>query len=95
MNKTQEQKWQAENDARTMANYQEILNDKGRLGRAIKVAKQQATDLNKRANAMQSVATFRNGGRMNFSSAVRGGSKGRVSNSKASSRTSSSRGRKK
>lgn len=91
-NKAQEQKWQAEDDARTMANYQEILNDKGRLGRAIKVAKQQATDLNKRANAMQSVATFRNGGRMNFSSAVRGGSKSRTS---GSSRTSSSRGRKK
>lgn len=92
MNKAQEQKWQAEDDARTMANYQEILSDKGRLGRAIKVAKQQATDLNKRANAMQSVATFKNGGRMNFSSAVRGGSKSRTS---GSSRTNSSRGRKK
>lgn len=92
MNKTQEQKWQAEDDARTMANYQEILNDKGRLGRAIKVAKQQATDLNKRANAMQSVAAFKNGGRMNFSSAVRGGSKSRTS---GSSRINSSRGRKK
>ena len=88
MNKTQEQKWQAEDDARTMANYQEILNDKGRLGRAIKVAKKQATDLNKRANAMQSVATFKNGGKMNFSSTVRGGVKSRTSRT-------SSRGRKK
>lgn len=68
MNKSQEQKWQAEDDARTMANYQEILNDKGRLGRAIKVAKQQATALNKRANAMQSVAKFSNGGSMKSSS---------------------------
>ena len=88
INKAQEQRWQAEDDARTMANYQEILNDKGRLGRAIKVAKKQATDLNKRANAMQSVATFKNGGKMNFSSTVRGGAKS------GTSRTSS-RGRKK
>lgn len=88
INKTQEQRWQAEDDARTMANYQEILNDKGRLGRAIKVAKKQATDLNKRANAMQSVATFKNGGKMNFSSTVRGGLKSKASRT-------SSRGRKK
>ena len=92
INKTQEQRWQAEDDARTMANYQEILGDKARMQRAIKVAKQQAADLSKRANAMQSVAAFKNGGRMNFSSAVRGGSKSRTS---GSSRTSSSRGRKK
>lgn len=88
INKTQEQRWQAEDDARTMANYQEILNDKGRLGRAIKVAKKQATDLNKRANAMQSAATFKNGGKMNFSSTVRGGLKSKASRT-------SSRGRKK
>ena len=88
INKAQEQRWQAEDDARTMANYQEILNDKGRLGRAIKVAKKQATDLNKRANAMQSVATFKNGGKMNFSSTVRCGAKSRTSRT-------SSRGRKK
>lgn len=88
ISKTQEQRWQAEDDARTMANYQEILNDKGRLGRAIKVAKKQATDLNKRANAMQSVATFKNGGKMNFSSTVRGGLKSKASRT-------SSRGRKK
>lgn len=88
INKIQEQRWQAEDDARTMANYQEILNDKGRLGRAIKVAKKQATDLNKRANAMQSVATFKNGGKMNFSSTVRGGLKSKASRT-------SSRGRKK
>ena len=88
INKAQEQRWQAEDDARTMANYQEILSDKGRLGRAIKVAKAQATDLNKRANAMQSVATFKNGGKMNFSSTVRGGEKSKTSRT-------SSRGRKK
>lgn len=66
MTKSQERKWQAEDDARTMANYQEILGDKARMQRAVKVAKQQAADLSKRANAMQSVAktTYSRGGRM-------------------------------
>lgn len=67
--KRQEQKWQAESDARTMANYQEIMGDSGRLRRAIKVAQQQASELSKRASAMQSVAkakgnSFCKGGRM-------------------------------
>lgn len=57
-------KWQAESDASTMATYQEIINDKARMQRAIKVAKDRAKDLNKRANAMQSVATFKDGGKM-------------------------------
>ncbi len=54
--KKQEQQWQAESDAHTMAQYQEILGDKQRMNRAIKVAQQQAKDLSRRANAMQSVA---------------------------------------
>ena len=57
--KKQEQQWQAEDDARTMANYQEILGDKARMNRAIRVAEKQAKDLTKRANAMQSVARTR------------------------------------
>lgn len=56
ISKTQEQKWQAEEDARTMARYQEILGDKSRMGRAVRVAKQQASDLNKRVAAMNKVA---------------------------------------
>lgn len=51
-----EQKWQAESDAHIMATYQEIMQDKARMNRAIKVAKSQAADLTKRANAMQNVA---------------------------------------
>lgn len=51
--------WQAEDDARTMARYQEILNDKTRMDRAVKVAKQQANDLNKRASAMSQVANIK------------------------------------
>jgi hypothetical protein len=55
-NKKQELKWQAESDASTMATYQEIMNDKARMRRAINVAKTRAADLSKRASAMQSVA---------------------------------------
>ena len=51
-----EQQWQAECDARTMAQYQEILSDKARMNRAIREANKQAADLSKRANAMQTVA---------------------------------------
>lgn len=51
-----EMKWQAESDAATMATYQEIMNDKARMNRAIKVAKTKAADLSKRASAMQNVA---------------------------------------
>jgi len=55
----QDQQWQAESDVRTMAQYQEILSDKARMGRAIKEAERQAKDLDKRVNAMQSVAKIR------------------------------------
>lgn len=51
-----ELRWQAESDAQTMATYQEIMGDKARMSRAIKVAKSQAANLTKRANAMQNVA---------------------------------------
>lgn len=56
---TNEKKWQAESDAHIMATYQEIMNDKTRMNRAIKVAQQQAKDLSKRASAMQNVAKSR------------------------------------
>ena len=65
VSKSQEQKWQAESDASTLATYQEIINDKARMNRAIKVAKDRAKDLNKRASAMSNVASFKNGGKMN------------------------------
>lgn len=65
ISKKDQLKWQAEDDARTMANYQEILSDKARMNRAIKVAQQQANDLTKRANAMQNVAKVKStGGRI-------------------------------
>lgn len=52
----QDQQWQAESDAHTMAQYQEIMSDRARMNRAIKVAQKQAQDLTRRANAMQTVA---------------------------------------
>ena len=58
-----EQQWQAESDAHTMAEYQQIMSDKGRMSRAIKVAQQQAKDLTKRATAMQNVAKTKAAGR--------------------------------
>lgn len=51
--------WQAEADARTLANYQEILNDKVRLRRATVQAKKEAANLTKRANAMSYAARTR------------------------------------
>lgn len=51
-----ELRWQAESDARTMAQYQEILQDKARMNRAIKEANKQAADLQKRTNAMKAAA---------------------------------------
>lgn len=56
MDRKQELQWQAEDDARTMARYEEIMMDKARMSRAVKEAKKQATDLQKRATAMNSVA---------------------------------------
>lgn len=53
--KYDEAKWQAQADADTMARYQEIISDSKRRNRAIKEAQRQASDLQKRANAMKSV----------------------------------------
>lgn len=54
--KAQERKLLAQDDARIMAQYEEIMRDKGRKARAIKEAQAQANDLQKRANTMKSVA---------------------------------------
>lgn len=51
-----ERQWQAEDDARIMAQYQEIVNDKARMTRATKEANRQARDLQKKANAMKQVS---------------------------------------
>lgn len=51
-----EKRWRAEDDARTMAHYEEIMADPTRKRAAIGAAKSMASDLNKRANAMNRVA---------------------------------------
>jgi hypothetical protein len=49
-------RWQAEDDARTMARYQEIMGDSKRKSAAIKQARTEAANLEKRANAMKMAA---------------------------------------
>lgn len=48
----EEKKWRAEDDARTLARYQELLQDKTRLNAAKKEAKSQAQLLVKQANML-------------------------------------------
>ena len=52
-----EAEWMAEEDARTMAHYEEIIQDSKRKAAAIKAAKSMASDLNQRANVMNKVAS--------------------------------------
>lgn len=56
MNKKEQQKWQAQDDAYTMARYHEIMADKARASRAVKAAQQQASGMEKQAQAMRSAA---------------------------------------
>lgn len=51
-----EKRWQAENDADALARYEEIMGNTSRRTAAIKVAKERAADLTKRAGIMQKVA---------------------------------------
>ena len=51
-----EARWRAESDARTMAEYEQIMSDSKRKSAAIKVARGMAKDLNDRATAMSRVA---------------------------------------
>lgn len=52
-----ELKWQAESDARVIEQYNEIINDKSRLDRAMKAAKKQVENLTERANALNKSIT--------------------------------------
>ena len=55
--KAQRLKWQAEDDAETMARYQEIMNNKSRMNRAVKAAQTKANELQKRANNLKKVTS--------------------------------------
>jgi len=61
--KAQRLRWQAEDDAETMARYQEIMNDKSRMSRAVKAAKSKANELQKRANNLKKVTNKNKGGK--------------------------------
>ena len=52
-----ELKWQAEEDAKTLARYQDIMGDSGRKNRAIKEATRQANDLEKRLKTMRAAGS--------------------------------------
>jgi hypothetical protein len=58
-----EKRWQAESDARTMAEYEQIMSDASRRRAAVSAAKGMATDLNKRASAMTKVAGTKSAGK--------------------------------
>ena len=47
-----ELRWQAEDDCRTLEEYQQIISDKARLDRAMKAAKERVSDLQDRAKAL-------------------------------------------
>lgn len=52
-----ELKWRAEEDARTLERYQEIMNDKPRLEAAMEQAKKTVDNLQERANALSKSLT--------------------------------------
>jgi archaellum component FlaC len=47
-----ELRWRAEEDARTIERYNEIINDKSRLDRAMKAAKKEVENLTERVEAL-------------------------------------------
>ncbi len=53
----EELKWQAESDARILEQYQEIINDKERLDRAMKMAAKTVDNLEERAKALSKSLT--------------------------------------
>ena len=52
----EEPDWRAEDDARILAQYQEILLDKARLSRAKKAATKEVTNLSNRLQIMKKVS---------------------------------------
>lgn len=52
-----ELRWQSEEDARVLERYQEIMNDKGRLNRAMKEAEKTVDNLKERAAALNKSIT--------------------------------------
>lgn len=57
----QELEWRAQDDARILAQYQEILLDKARLKNAQMAAKKEVDNLNKRLQVMKKVTATKKG----------------------------------
>jgi hypothetical protein len=57
----EELEWRAQDDARILAQYQEILSDKSRLSRAKKAASKEVKNLNNRLKIMQKVSNTKKG----------------------------------
>lgn len=59
--------WQAQDDARILSQYQEILLDKARLSRATNAASKEVDNLNKRLAVMKKVTAIKTtkGGKSN------------------------------
>lgn len=57
----EEKRWRAESDARIIAQYLEIMQDKNRVAEASKVAEVEVEELTKRLNAMKKVAKKKGG----------------------------------
>lgn len=57
----EELEWRAQDDARILAQYQEILSDKSRLSRAKKAASKEVQNLNNRLKIMQKVSNTKKG----------------------------------
>lgn len=53
-----ERDWQAEDDARVLASYQDILNDKARLKRAMRAAEKRAKELEDAASSARKSVDF-------------------------------------
>lgn len=52
----EDKRWRAEEDARIIASYLELMKDKERVKMASEVAKLQVEEMSKRINAMKQVA---------------------------------------
>lgn len=59
--KQEQQRWQADEDAYTIARYNEIMSNKGRAQRAVKAARDKAAELQKQASLMKSATISRDG----------------------------------
>lgn len=57
MEKFNKDEWQAEEDARTLERYQELINDKKRMDKALKIAEKNLENLQERAAALSKSIT--------------------------------------